>query len=79
MEKMFDNFTYTIIAINQLDIQPLSNIKSNRIAMFANNTNIYGNLNSSGLGCPAGQGLGAGIPSDDNCTASGGAHGGYPG
>ena len=79
MDNILSNFTVTIIAINELDILKPSSITGNRIGMYADNLNIQGYIDSSGLGCPAGQGLGQGIPSDDNCTASGGSHGGYPG
>lgn len=52
---------------------------TNRFGLYSNELKIYGNLNSSGLGCQGGNGLGGGLVSNDNCTATGGSHGGYSG
>eukprot|EP00347_Sterkiella_histriomuscorum_P013330 403365131 len=70
-----------IITLDYLLTQLLSNFTMTfmAIALYANNLNILGTLNATGLGCSAGDGFGGGLPSNDNCTASGGAHGGIPG
>lgn len=76
---MKNSFTTAIISMNTLQISATTTITGNRIGVYADQLTINGVLNATGLGCAAGEGQGAGLPANDNCTASGGAHGGVSG
>ena len=48
------NFTYTIIGVNQIVLQPNAVLQSSRIAMYANNITVRGAINTTAMGCSAG-------------------------
>lgn len=76
---MKNSFTMAFISMNSLYIASTTTITGNRIGIYADQLTLNGILNATGLGCAAGEGQGAGLPANDNCTASGGAHGGVSG
>lgn len=47
--------------------------------MFAHSLTLNGVLNTTGMGCQAGEGFGKGDGYNESCTSSGGSHGGYGG
>ena len=65
--------------MDSLIVAATSQIVHNRIGSFANSMIISGTLNTTGMGCQAGDGNSSGKGYNETCTASGGAHGGFGG
>lgn len=73
------NFTYTIIALDTIDVSPQTLIQTSRFAAYANVTILEGTIDTSSRGCPGGTGIGKGKNANSFCTATGGAYGGFGG
>jgi hypothetical protein len=78
-DMIVQNFTYTIIALENLVVSPKSSITTSRFAAYSADMQISGIIDTTGRGCSGGQGLGKGKNANKFCTATGGAYGGAGG